>query len=486
MAESLTTGDLLVWFPLNYRKFKEDLPGDRYYSHDHITGIIDRYRKSPLFEITTAGHSVEEREIALIRAGTGNLRVFMWARMHGDEPTASSALMDLLKFLRKPVEFKEIRDTILEGVTLYIMPLVNPDGAERFTRENVNGVDLNRDAIDLSSPESRVLMEAFRKIKPHFAFNLHDQGRAHAVGKTGRSATISFLAPPPDEAKTITENRENAMKLITEIAGLLQVMIPGHIGRYSDGYEPRAFGDTFQSMGAATILIESGGWEFDLPRQFQRELNFILFIRGLYSIATGGYKKHGVEGYFALPENRKLLYDHLITEAFIDGEGRSIGINLKEKMRYPVRGVWFEGLIQAVGALKGRSGYHEFLAKGYVIKPGKTLEPGDIMYPGGNELLAEADLIRHIDLSNFYRYVEEGYTNIRVSGEGSNKRFTLLPLNIVSEKGNRGLNHDLSPGRPANIIISKGKKTGYAFINGFFINVRSRQFFPLNTLHLKP
>ncbi len=486
MSLSLKSDELLLRLFSNLEGFREHLPRERYYSHGQLFGVIDRYWNEQAFVITTEGHSVEGREIVLVKTGTGRQRVFMWAQMHGDEPTANSALMDLLRFLKEPGEFEGIRDTILNGITLYIMPLVNPDGAERFTRENANKLDLNRDAIDLASPESRVLMIAFKKIKPHFAFNLHDQGRAHAVGKTGRSATISFLAPPPDEEKTTTKNRENAMKLISELTGVLDEIIPGHTGRYSDEYEPRAFGDTFQSMGAATILIESGGWSFDYERNFQRGLNFVLFIKGLFSIATGNYKKYETGAYLALPENRKLLYDHFVTGALFDGGARNIGINLKEKMSLPGRAVWFEGMIQAVGALKGRSGYHEFLASGYKIKPGKTLEPGDKMYPGSGELLSEIEVAKEIDHENFYRFIEAGYTNIRVSGEGSDKRHTPLPLNLVSVKGKRRVNYDLTPGHPANILLYKGKKVDYAFINGFFIHVTSRHLYPVNALHFKP
>lgn len=469
----------------NHGSFIERLPRERYYNHADFISCIKKHEDEPLFEISIAGSSIEGREIKLIKTGKGSRRVFMWAQMHGDEPTANSALLDLLNFLRNPREFKNLRDTILDGVTLWIMPLVNPDGAERFTRENARKTDLNRDALDLSSPESRLLMSTFKKIKPHFAFNLHDQGRSHAVGETGRPAAISFLAPPPDERRTITPNRLKAMKLISGLVEVLEEVIPGHTGRYSDEFEPRAFGDTFQAMGAATILIESGGWMSDYNRSFQRELNFLLFVAGLNSIARGDYKKQSTEKYDTLPENRKLLYDTLLTGGTLEGNKRNIGINLIEKMSYPGRETWFEGLIKAVGDLRGRAGYHEFSVNGYEVLPGRTLSPDDKLYPGGNRLLSELELFRLIDRENFYHYVSEGYTNIKVTGEGSHRRFTSLPLNIVSERGTKHSSRPVAAGQPANILFLKEGKVACAVINGFYINLISKHSFPANALHLR-
>src|SRR5687767_81877 len=45
-----------------------------------------------LFTMETLGESVEGRSIHHIRAGTGSTPVLLWSQMHGDEPTATSAL----------------------------------------------------------------------------------------------------------------------------------------------------------------------------------------------------------------------------------------------------------------------------------------------------------------------------------------------------------------------------------------------------------
>jgi murein tripeptide amidase MpaA len=62
--------------------------------------------------------------------------------MHGNEATTTKALFDFfecLAWFRKRAKF-------LDAFTFYCIPMLNPDGAALYTRENANKVDLNRDS----------------------------------------------------------------------------------------------------------------------------------------------------------------------------------------------------------------------------------------------------------------------------------------------------------------------------------------------------
>ena len=65
--------------------------------------------------------------------------------MHGDEPSATPALLDLADTLLAS-DAPEHR-AILEGLTLLMVPMLNPDGAERYARRNAQAIDINRDAL---------------------------------------------------------------------------------------------------------------------------------------------------------------------------------------------------------------------------------------------------------------------------------------------------------------------------------------------------
>lgn len=469
----------------NYQSFKEKPLIDRYYSHKDIVKLVDSLRTNPLFEVTTAGKSAQGRDIFLVKTGTGKKKIFMWAQMHGDEPTANAALFDLFNFLKNPGYYKEFRDSILANTTIWFMPLVNPDGAERFTRTNSQGIDLNRDAKNLATPEAKLLMSTFKKIKPHFAFNLHDQGRTHAVGTTGRPATISFLAPPSDGQRSIPKNRLDAMKLISQLVDLAGDTIPGHIGRYDDEFEPKAFGDTFQGLGAATILIESGGWQYDFERSFQRSINFLLFLGALKSITFDEFATFGTTQYESLPENKKLLYDLLLRNVELNGVVTNIGINYSEVVIRDKAPVYFEGEIKQIGKLERQSGYKEYDLTGLKVVRGNTLKPGMPHHPGKGEKLTEEALENLVTSENYYGLVAEGFTNIIPGGELKSDPWSKLPLNIITQKGRWSSEAAIASGNVANLLFYRGDKVESALINGFFIDVVDRIGKPLNTLKLR-
>ena len=240
------------------------------------------------FTVKVVGKSVEGRELKLITIGHGKKKIFMWSQMHGDEPTATAALFDIFNFINDTTN-KEFCKALFERVTLYFLPMVNPDGAERFKRRNFYDIDLNRDASRLQCPEAVILKTVFDSLKADFGFNLHDQSHRYSVGNSFRTATISFLAPAYNYEKDFNDVRGNAVKLIGNMFGALSQFIPGHIAKYSDEYEPRAFGDNFQKWGTSTILIESGGWKDDPEKQFIRKINFIALLSAFKSIAEESY-----------------------------------------------------------------------------------------------------------------------------------------------------------------------------------------------------
>lgn len=292
---------LKKWYHTNYRK---ELVG-QYVTAERILPLINSL--PAIFEVEIIGRSVEDRPIHTIRIGKGKTRILLWSQMHGDESTATRVLFDLFRFFEHPADFKSLRDAILEQCTLVIIPMLNPDGAFRYTRTNALNIDLNRDAKSLQMPESNVLKELALDFKPHFGFNLHDQGTQYNVGSTKNPATLSFLAPAADEKRSITTSRKKAMQVIAAMNTFTQQLIPNHIGRYDDAFCNTCFGDTLQQMGVALMLIEAG--HSDWQREKTREYYFYALLKGLETITKYKYTTIATKAYFAIPENNKLFFD---------------------------------------------------------------------------------------------------------------------------------------------------------------------------------
>lgn len=319
-----------------------------------VVGAL-RASMDEILSVEELGRSSEGRPISLLKLGTGKTKIFMWSQMHGDEPTATMGILDMLSFISLNKTSPEVRK-ILSETTLLIIPMVNPDGAERFQRRSVHGIDINRDALSLQTKEAQVLKATRDAYSPDFGFNLHDQEPRFTVGPTGAVATIALLAPAYDYAKSENASRLRAKKVAAKLVELLLPFIDGHISRYDDSFEPRAFGDNVQRWGTSTVLIESGGWENDREKMFIRKLNCVALLGICSSIARGDYEQSDVALYERLAANSKTLCDVIL---------RGVALTLPNNMAPVVVDVGIDE--------------EEYVdANGTIRRKGKIVEVGDL------------------------------------------------------------------------------------------------------------
>jgi hypothetical protein len=336
----------------------------RRFKHADLNRWTDSFAAKSVVEKTPAGQSAEGRTISLLRFGSGPINVLLWSQMHGDEPTATMALMDMLNFFLNAPDHPATR-TIREHLTLLMIPMLNPDGAERFQRRTAQLIDMNRDALALQTPEARILKSAQQQYKPEFAFNLHDQDPRNTVGTTKKVAAIALLAPAADEAKTETPSRLRAKKLTALFAETMKLFIEGHVSRYDDTFEPRAFGDNVQKWGSSTVLVESGGWPNDREKMFLRKLNFVGLVTALHAIATKRYESVNVDSYEKLPFNMKLMFDLMIRNVQLQSNSSAppisvdVGINLDEETDRNGSRLRLIGKVMDVGDLSTYSAFEE-------------------------------------------------------------------------------------------------------------------------------
>jgi murein tripeptide amidase MpaA len=178
----------------SYDQFKEPSLNKRRIKHKALQPLINRLMSDPKYTVKVVGESIEGRDLTLISIGTGPTSVFLWSQMHGDEPTATQAIFDIINFLNGDTFIAE-KEAILSNITLHFLPMLNPDGAEAYTRRNRLGIDINRDALMLQSPEGRTLKMVRDSLDADFGFNLHDQSTYYNAERTEKPATISYLAP---------------------------------------------------------------------------------------------------------------------------------------------------------------------------------------------------------------------------------------------------------------------------------------------------
>ncbi len=222
---------------------------DRVYSYDDMMNDLTALKKRYAFILTggTIGKTVEGREIPAVKFGRGKHHIFVGAAFHAREHITTNYIM---YFIDKYAQAYTNGDSIggynvqhiLDNVSFYIVPMVNPDGVNivqhgfessqfkdslenmlyrnyrkpvhRSWKANARGVDLNRnfdygwnrkDDIDrpassgykgtspLSEPEVKAIASFTKRIKPEAVVAFHTQGK------------LLFLSTPDTTAKNIAE-----------------------------------------------------------------------------------------------------------------------------------------------------------------------------------------------------------------------------------------------------------------------------------------
>lgn len=303
-----------------YESVRADALDDRRFDHAEYWSVLEAYVGESVTS-RLAGTSVEGRPIYHLTFGDGPISILLWSQMHGNESTASMALVDVIRFLTQNPNHPLVQRLAAE-TTIHVVPMLNPDGAERFQRRNAQGIDVNRDARRLATPEGQTLKAVRDLVEPDFGFNLHDQDSRIRVGDSDRPAAISLLAPAFNEARDVDDKRRRAMQVASLIIRAIEPLVGGHVAKYDDSFNPRAFGDLMGAWGASTILIESGGWANDPQKQHLRKTNFVAILSALDGIASRGYENYDPNTYESLAYNGRRPPDLLVTGGTVTQPGR--------------------------------------------------------------------------------------------------------------------------------------------------------------------
>ncbi len=258
-----------------------------------------------------AGRSFQGRPIYLLTLGNGPRKILLWSQMHGDEPSATPALLDVADYLLSRAD-EPGPEAILSSFTLLMVPMLNPDGAETYRRRNAQGIDVNRDALNLATPEGRLLKRLRDQHEPFLGFNLHDQNRRTAVGGTGVLATNAVLAVAGDPEGIVTPGRARAKRACAAIVEALAPFVPGGMARYDEDWSPRAFGDNLTAWGTPVVLIESGGVPPSLGFSDLTRLNFVALLSVLQNLARDDLAGYDPGVYEALERNRSDAWSDVV------------------------------------------------------------------------------------------------------------------------------------------------------------------------------
>ncbi len=147
---------------------------------------------SPRVAVSAVGESSQGRPLNLVRLGhpappadermAERSNVLVIGGQHGNEPAGREMALQLLRdlaFTDDPELIEQLSET-----AILVLPNANPDGVAANTRRNGQGLDINRDHLNLRTPEAQTIAQVLQEFTPDLTLDAHEGSPRHQPEET--------------------------------------------------------------------------------------------------------------------------------------------------------------------------------------------------------------------------------------------------------------------------------------------------------------
>lgn len=146
-------------------------------SYEELSNFVHQLDElSDLLSVETMGQSVEGRNLFAMKFSNSEfgkdrskIKILIFAQQHGNEQSGKEGALLLASELLKPEN-----KYLLGKIDFVLIPQMNPDGSEKNQRRNGNDMDLNRNHLLLTEPETIGLHKLFNKYLFEVAMDVHE------------------------------------------------------------------------------------------------------------------------------------------------------------------------------------------------------------------------------------------------------------------------------------------------------------------------
>lgn len=212
---------------------------------DAFLTALDTYSSRITTSIIGKSEGGANMRLVKLHAGTPATRTILFvAQQHGSELSGREAMFTRLR------DWADRSDTtfinFLQNTTILCIPTAHPDNIT--VRENVNGVNVNRDHLNLTQAETRVIHQVIEEYRPSLIVDLHE----------GANIKADYATAPPINPNADPE----ILYLSSQLTNVVNTAIRSS-GRTVELYQggnivgPEYFAEAAALRNSVSILLET-------------------------------------------------------------------------------------------------------------------------------------------------------------------------------------------------------------------------------------
>jgi len=177
MKISISIALLLITISLSQQTPLEKKDYSNLTTYDELISFVNELdQSSDLLNVEVLGKSIEQRNLYVMKFSGSvfgkdehKIKILIFAQQHGNEQSGKEGALMLARDL-----LKTENEYLFDKIDFALVPQMNPDGSEKNKRRNGNDMDLNRNHLILTEPETIALHKLFNGYQFEVTMDVHE------------------------------------------------------------------------------------------------------------------------------------------------------------------------------------------------------------------------------------------------------------------------------------------------------------------------
>ena len=232
-----------------------------------------------IFSLTDLSGAKTLEDAAVLINGNEKLTVHYQAQIHGNEPAAGEAALATIGRLDSAYG-----DEILEKMNIYVIPRLNPDGSESYSRLLNGGHNANRDMLLGLSAEIQAHHYVYNLFQPELAIDSHEYTLRSTNTQSAYNDLMMAAGNTGNSGADLVAFAEGMMLVTKDALNTNGLNFSYYNGIVNNKYA--ATGTAYMGLrGSVSFLLESCGINFGNYTMERRVISHLVAVESILDYA---------------------------------------------------------------------------------------------------------------------------------------------------------------------------------------------------------